>query len=241
MRIKPQSLPDRWYAYWLRKGGEFPRTSWGENLCHFVRTLFFWAPMRWFFFARTCKVIAPWTVVLFATQFTLFTTLPKLGAIVFLATSVFITGVMCLNQLKSARCAMERFARWFAKKITPAIKGMRCALGYKILRLPVWAFLTAGVIAIGLYFFTEITLLALIYICVCVGAVAGLTMLFKKMEKIDQRPKKHCEPGKFRKGALELVEVIEEFWRERVHKRICPSVEFPPDSLTASVIRERSS
>src|SRR3989338_1535980 len=64
--ISKDSLLWRWYMYWVKLGGEKP--DYKENLCHFVRVLCFWAPLRWFFMAHAkhAKVVSPWSITLFA-------------------------------------------------------------------------------------------------------------------------------------------------------------------------------
>jgi hypothetical protein len=51
----------RWYRTWVELGGEPPKFK--ENLCHYVRVLLFWAPLRCFMFWRLVKFITPAMVV----------------------------------------------------------------------------------------------------------------------------------------------------------------------------------
>jgi hypothetical protein len=53
----------RWYRYWLSLGGKQPKYR--ENLCHYVRVLLIWAPLRWFFKARVVGWLQPWLGALF--------------------------------------------------------------------------------------------------------------------------------------------------------------------------------
>lgn len=45
LRLKPDAWHVRWYRLWLSLGGSEPKYK--ENLCHYVRVLVFWAPLRW--------------------------------------------------------------------------------------------------------------------------------------------------------------------------------------------------
>ena len=59
----------RWYRYWLSLGGKQPKYK--ENLCHYVRVLLIWAPLRWFFRGSLGKArITPWAVALIGAFFT---------------------------------------------------------------------------------------------------------------------------------------------------------------------------
>lgn len=50
MTISKTGLAGRWYMEWVRRGGTPPPTM---NLCHFVRVLMIWAPLRFLFKNRT--------------------------------------------------------------------------------------------------------------------------------------------------------------------------------------------
>ena len=112
MQIKPQSLPDRWYAYWILKGGKPNQTASGENLCHFVRVLLFWAPIRWFFFARTCRVVTPWSVTLFLAWLILLIAYPTSRVIALMAVLYFgvIIGFVALYEKIMERRSTGRSA-----------------------------------------------------------------------------------------------------------------------------------
>lgn len=54
----------RWYMWWQRKSGKTRSTL---DLCHYVRVLLIWAPLRWFFTASRDGVITPVVVVVTVT------------------------------------------------------------------------------------------------------------------------------------------------------------------------------
>lgn len=47
----------RWYRTWVGLGGEPPKFK--ENLCHYVRVLLFWAPLRYFLYQPIVRFVTP--------------------------------------------------------------------------------------------------------------------------------------------------------------------------------------
>lgn len=60
LTMKSNSWHARWYRYWVSLGGKRPEYK--ENLCHYVRVLVLWAPLRWFWHGRIKGIVPPWTI-----------------------------------------------------------------------------------------------------------------------------------------------------------------------------------
>lgn len=161
----------------MGKGGEPPRQ---ENLCHFVRVLLFWAPLRWFAYARAYGVVAPWSVTLAVTTVTSLmmfpmTTLGALGMIVAVAVGLFfiLRGVAWLN--KNEDWLEETVGRPLAEFLSRPLVG----------RLPISFFLASAVTAIGLRFAFPVSasiLIALTFIGLIVGLIGVLIMIGVRIE-----------------------------------------------------------
>src|SRR3989338_10993874 len=193
----------RWYRYWQKKGGSLYHK---ENLCHFVRTVLFYAPARWFFFARTAKVVAPWSVTLLLTLLTSFWLWPKETAIGISALTV-VVGIIALlaynqnNIAESVANVVEQTSPFFTYKIVG--------------RLPAWFFVVAMLIGLGLVLLPDLTLIALFIIfCVAVGLGILVGLIFgsiclddhlKERQRANRPPyEEYGKPSKIR----EFLKVI---------------------------------
>lgn len=47
LSINTDSWHYRWYQYWRKRGGQNP-SGYRENLCHYMRVLLIWAPLKWY-------------------------------------------------------------------------------------------------------------------------------------------------------------------------------------------------
>lgn len=65
LSVSTAGLLGKWYMYWVKLGGTKPDQ---ESLCHFMRVLLIWAPLRWFFLAhhKSIKLVSPSSVALVA-------------------------------------------------------------------------------------------------------------------------------------------------------------------------------
>lgn len=227
MTFDKDGLAKKWYEYWQKKGG----VVWSrENLCHFARVLFLYAPWRWFFLARTYKVIAPWSVTLtalIAYLFVLFpaSILPILAVIAVVAT--ILVAIVFLVILAEER------GYWIKKNIGEPIAG---ALTHKAVgTLPVWFFVSALALGFGLRFVFEF-ILPLLFIGIFIGAFFGLIaigiMLSAPIDNwLENRRRTSADnevdykPNKMLQGLVEFLEIIWEFVKAKKQK-ICPFIEF---------------
>ena len=212
----------RLYRYWQKKGGYWYGQ---ENLCHFVRTVLFYAPARWFFLARRAKVVAPWSVTLLLALSMSLWLWPKNTSII-VGTITLIVAVAAL---------LSYFSEKIEESTLNAVESVGPCLTLKVIgRLPMWFFLAAILIGLGLVFlpdFTFPTLLALFLIAAwfgfTIGVLFGMICLNDslKKRKADRPPKEHksSKTGEF----LKVIGV----YLIAIKKSICPFVEIKENSI----------
>lgn len=54
------------YTWWQRKSGFKKPPGFKENLCHYLRVVFFWVPLGWFFRQKVAGPLRPWQLVVLA-------------------------------------------------------------------------------------------------------------------------------------------------------------------------------
>ena len=59
VQIKRNSIAARWYKVYTDRGGMKPER---ENLCHFIRVMLFYAPLRWLFKCGPGKECSPFAL-----------------------------------------------------------------------------------------------------------------------------------------------------------------------------------
>ncbi len=221
MKVDRQSLPGKWYQYWIDKGGRPPRQ---ENLCHFVRVLLFWATIRWFFLARTKKVIAPWTVTL-ATAITTLIALYPLDTLLVVAVVAVVAAMAVLILLSI--CGMgelERKTKLLERLMTKKIVG----------RLQGWFFVLSGIVMTCFRFIPVETLIiiAVLFSVALIATIIGLTGIAVEwfLEKLgDRRYARRMTSQEVAvvtdRGVTRFASVALEYAKARKRK-ICPFVEF---------------
>lgn len=212
----------RWYRYWEEKGGFLYGR---ENFCHFVRTVFFYAPARWFFFARRAKIVAPWSVTLLLTLSTLFWLWPVITAICVGVLTV-IVGIASLMSYFSDD--IEEFAGATAESAGPLFT-------FKVIgNLPAWFFLISTLIGLCLFFLPDFTFPALMVVFVAVvwmdlliGALFGLSELSDylrcRMANWLQAERRPSKIGEF----LKIIGA----YLHALKKGVCPFIEIKENSI----------
>jgi len=172
--ISKESLMGRWYNYWVKKGGRPPGRDWEqklarENLCHFVRTMVIWTPLRWFFLTRTKTVIAPWSVCLAIVCIIGLWLNPKITLTIMAA----LGGYAII--IGGAGLLFTKADDFLTTYIGRPIKKF---FGWKIIgRLPYWPFLAAGLIGLGIYYVPKIMLAMAIMAAVFAGFAIAVGMI----------------------------------------------------------------
>lgn len=156
--IKKDTLLGLIYNYWYLKAGKAPTESGhaAENLCHFCRVILGWTFVRWFFCARTMKIVMPWLVALIIAFVTVFYLWPEITK---LALWYTLIGIGCLAAIIGFLVGIIFGITYGCDKLDPNGDWPKKFLRRKVVgRLPVWFFLSAILLATGLRFFVEITL-----------------------------------------------------------------------------------
>lgn len=219
----------RWYRYWQKKGGY----RYGkENFCHFVRTVLFYAPVRWFFFARTARIVAPWSVTLLLTLLALWPlkTTIGIGALLLLVAIGWLLKSKMHNIGEFLVDLADSLDCWFG----PIVQFMRLNV---IGRLEAWLFVSAITVGLGLVFLPDfafpILLLAFavaLYIGIVVGSIIGLIRVLEYSEA-RRRRRNTTRPEKYRQTKIgEFFKVIREYLRA-FDKKLCPFVEVKKNSI----------
>ena len=139
-----------------------------EDLCHFGRVVFFWAPLYWFFERRIFGWVRPWLIVSSAALLTfyavLFAAAPQAMGIVTLyilaigvgAGAIFAVAVPLLQSLDHGR--LNRFLFWPEDHL-----------------VQVWMFLAVGAFALLSYFAAYYIVTIVVYLLGMVAAIGGAT------------------------------------------------------------------
>jgi len=184
MTIKKESLLGRWYGYWVKKGGrplgeDWERNLARENLCHFVRTIIIYTPLRWFFLARTKTVIAPWSVCLAAGFIVGLWLIP--GTILKIMAVLGMYAVM----IAGGGLLITKAEDFLTTYIGRPIKKL---FGWKIIgRLYFWFLPIAALIALGICYVPKfmIALAIVIAVFAAVVIIVGIAILVAKFLKYE--------------------------------------------------------
>ncbi len=178
--IKKDTLLGLIYNYWYLKASKAPTESGRatENLCHFCRVILGWTFVRWFFCARTMKIVMPWLVALivaFATVFCLWPEKTKLTLwyilIVIGCAAGFIGLIIGIIYVYNI---LDRDGEQSKKFLRRKVVG----------RLPIWFFLAAILLAMGLRFFFVFTACFISILSLYDGAILYLGLkAYKKTDK----------------------------------------------------------
>ncbi len=174
MTIKREGLLGCWYGYWVKKGGRPLGKDWERNLakgdlCHFVRAMVIYPPLRWFFLARTKTVIAPWSICLaiaFIVGLYLNPKIPLTIMAVLGAYAVIIAGAVLL-----ATKADDFLKTYIGQPI-------KKFFGWKIIgRLYFWFLPVAALIALGICYVPEFMLTSAIVIAIMVAFLVAVVII----------------------------------------------------------------
>ena len=193
LSVSTAGLLGKWYMYWVKLGGKKPAQ---ESLCHFMRVLLIWAPLRWFFLARTesVKLVAPWSVALAAWLDLSFLLAPQstLHSLFLLAQALMIWAVILVNAvvliailgtvLGSSKS--KALLAWLKREgLDPLLKVM----GTKILIVPVWLYTLVAIIATSWFFLPGIRpmlltiAIAVVAVVFFIGFLAGFSLVGDKI------------------------------------------------------------
>lgn len=143
------------YNYWENQGGIRPGQ---RNICHVLRVAFFFVPLRWFFFARVGKVIAPWSLTLIATLFAGFLLCPFKTFLIIASLPVIATfAIIFLTVFLILGYLITEYSYWIEDNIyNPLSKVLTFRLvGY----LPIWLLFLTTISIVGLFFFTAVMII----------------------------------------------------------------------------------
>lgn len=218
MVIDKKSALYRWYDYGV--GYYKPHQ---ENLCHFIRVILLWSTIRWFFLARTHKVIFPWSVALA-------TGLVALGILFPLPTLIALGGLV--GSVAFIALIAEIAINYGNVLENYIAKPLKEFFGYEIVRgvYSIYIFIAIA-IGLGFWFFTKITLIILAVLVgmvaalsIIVGTAFGMVAIIDKIEEMKIGYDSRTEAEK-NSGVIGFFRILTTYLKA-YKKKVCPLVEF---------------
>jgi len=107
VHIEGNSLIAQWYRHWQKLGGHYP---YQENLCHFMRVLLIYAPIRFVLFQKLLGIDVMWWYMLgFYLGGLLYMDTVQLATILLAAALVFAGGIVFIySNIAPAADRIER-------------------------------------------------------------------------------------------------------------------------------------
>jgi hypothetical protein len=241
--MRHDSWHARWYRHWLKLGGT--RKSSRENLCHYVRVLLFWAPMRWFA-GGSVLGMPPYVLAVVLFYLTMF----YLGSIVLgiILTAMVVVGasVLLLKRRKPERfkkivlqlkfgvdrLVKSRIGTWYFNELY---------FGFRFTPFGITASLAcAAALALGIVFFPSVILKTAIIVAAFALVVCGIVGIETFVEKMKKRRKAKkstvvplsvgSQPGlgrRITRGTADTARIGATYVRsKKTGSRICPFIEF---------------
>ncbi len=218
--IKKDTLLGLIYNYWYRKAGKVLSESGlaAENLCHFCRVIIGWTFVRWFFCARTLKVVMPWLVALIVGFVTVFYLWPEEMK---LALWYTLIGTGCFAGIIGFIISII----YACIKLDPNGDQSKKFLRRKVVgRLPVWFFMLSLLLAAGLHFAFEVTV-ALVAIVAIYGAFGLLIVIIVGLPPNTPEKIMKIIPLSLR----EMLGVAWEYLKAKKQKYLCPLLQVELD------------
>ncbi len=214
--IKKDSLLGIIYNYWYLKAGKTLSENGiaAENFCHFCRVIFGWTFFRWFFCARTMKIVTPWLVTLIIAFITVFYLWPEKTKMILLALLIVIgCAAGFIGLLIGPVCICD--------KLNPNVNKLKKFLQQKVVgRLPVWFFILSALLALGLHFTFEFTVVLVIFY----GAFSLLFLIIVNLPSNTPEKIMKIIPISLR----EILEFVWEYLKAKKQK-ICPPLQVELD------------
>lgn len=235
LKMRHDSWHARWYHHWVNLGGKEPLR---ENLCHYVRVLLLWAPLRWIFLGKIKGVSVGTSAFALYITFLAYLTSVYVGAAFSTVVLTWAAGrYFGHRQPERIQLIAQRFeamadeaedwkvSKWYAQARY---------LGRTPFQLTLLLVVVAG-FAAGFIFVPAVTLkviAVIVGIGIALGLVVGVVIIIEKVqdrrrarEALVNKPKTRL--GRIYSGLADTVKLgITYLSTKKRGSRICPFIDF---------------
>jgi hypothetical protein len=228
LNMSHDSWHARWYRCWIKLGGKqkYPR----ENLCHYIRVLLFWAPMRWLFCGEV-KEVPPYMAVGVAIYAVIFYASSIIVGVAFTALVLTVVSVRLFKRRKPdrskeimlkfksvcGRISKSRFTKWLVGEGYCGFTPFGIMLGVAVV---------VGV-SLLIIFAPVVLLKIVVYLVIVVVGISALVGMLIAYEKIKDRHVSKPIEQRSDGAVLDTLKLSATYLEtKKAGSRVCPFISF---------------